>query len=87
MSKEDIIKLAESMGFILDYDKFDDKGYPIGSSKFRYLRFISNDKSLDELALRWIWYRDIPDEDNISNGEFTKARLIRKKEIQEFLKY
>lgn len=87
MNKEEIIQLAESMGFILQYDKYDDKKYPGESTDLRYLRFICPDPLLDEPDLRWIWYKHVNDDTNIANGEHIKARIKRKKEIQEYLKY
>ena len=87
MNKEEIIKLAESLDFILDYDKYEDKEYPGDSNNMRYLRFISKDQSLDEKDLRWIWYKNDSDEDNILRGQHIKSRLNKKKQIQEMLKY
>lgn len=87
MTKDEIIELAITKGFKFDYDKFDDKDYPGDSSKLRFLRFVSTDKTLDEPDLRWIWYKEDSDEDNIQRGEYIKSRLDRKKYIQEFLKY
>lgn len=87
MKKDEIIKLAESMGFKLDYDKFDDKEYPGDSNNLRYLRFVSNDDSLDEKDLRWIWFKDSEDKENIIRGKVIESRLKKKKQIQEFLKY
>lgn len=86
-TKEEIIKLAESFGFKLDYDKFDDKDYPGDSNGMRYLRFVSNDDSLDEKDLRWIWYKEDSTKDNILRGRHIIERLAKKKKILEFLKY
>ena len=87
MNKEEIIQLAEYMGFILQYDKYDDIEYPGDPSNLRYLRFVCPDPLLDEPDLRWIWYKHASDNVNIANGKLIKIRLKRKKEIQEFLKY
>lgn len=87
MNKKEIIQLANTMGFILQYDKYDDKEYPGDPINLLYLRFISPDKTLDEKGLRWIWYKEDSDEDNIARGQYIQARLKRKKEIQELLKY
>ena len=87
MKKEDIIKLATSMGYKLDYDKSEDREYEGSSSTLRFFRFVSIDDSLDEKDLRWIWYMEDTDEVNINRGEFIKKRLAKKKELQEFLKY
>ena len=87
MNKKQIVALAESMGFKLDCDRFDNKEYPGDSNNLRYLRFVSIDDSLDEKDLRWIWYKEGSNEDNINRGKHIQNRLKRKKEIQEFLKY
>lgn len=49
--KEEIINLANSMGFKLDYDKYDDKEYPGDSNNLRFLRFVSKEDNLDEKDL------------------------------------
>lgn len=87
MKKEEIITLAESMNFVLDYDKFDDKEYPGDSNNLRYLRFISNDDELDEKDLRWIWYKNDEDETNILDGQYIQSRLVRKRQVLNSLKY
>lgn len=87
MNKQEIIKLAISMNFKLNYDRYDDKGYPGSSSTLRYLRFVSKDDNLDEKDLRWIWYKEDSNQDNIARGILIQKRLKKKKEIQEFLKY
>lgn len=87
MDKQSIIQIAESMGFKLDYDKYDDASYPGNSSNVRFLRFVCEDDSLDEKDLRWVWYKRSSDKDNIERGERIRARLIKKKQIQDFLKY
>lgn len=87
LDKSEIVNIAESMGFKLDYDKFDEKEYPGDSNGLRYLRFVSKDDALDEKDLRWIWYKGDSDEDNFNRGKHIQSRLKKKKEIQEFLKY
>ena len=87
MNKEEIIFLAKSMNFKLDYDKFDDKEYSGDSNNMRYLRFVSNDDSLDEKDLRWKWFKDSEDKENIIRGKVIQSRLLKKKQIQEMLKY
>jgi hypothetical protein len=88
MNKQEIVQLAESMGFKLDYDRFDDKEYPgVANTDLKFLRFVSTDDSLDEKDLRWIWYKNVNDKINIKRGKVIQSRLIKKKEIQEFLKY
>jgi len=80
MIKEEIIDIASKLGFKLDYDQFniEDK---------QWLRFVSKDNSLDEKDLRWIWYKEDSNEDNIKRGKYIQSRLKRKAEVQEFLKY
>lgn len=46
MNKQQVITLAERMGFYLDRDQWDEKGW---------LRF-QLQPALDEKDLRWIWY-------------------------------
>lgn len=85
MNKKEIINLAESMGFKLDYDKYDNKEYPGDSNNLRFLRFVSKDDNLDEKDLRWIWYKNENYQINLNKGLQIQSRLKRKKEIQEFL--
>lgn len=80
MEKEEIITLAESMNFVLDYDKFDDEVFP-------YIRFVSVDDELDEPDLRWIWRMNDNDETNILDGQYIQSRLIRKRQVLNSLKY
>jgi len=87
MNKKEIINLAIKMGFKLDYDKYDDKIYPGDSSNLRFLRFVSKNDDLDEKDLRWIWYKNRTDVENIQEGEYIQQRLNKKKQIQEFLNY
>lgn len=87
MNKEEIISLAESMGFVLDYDKFDDKVYPGDSNNLRFLRFTSPEEDLDERGLRWIWYKDVEQNKNIEQGKYIQSRLKRKREVLNSLKY
>ena len=87
MKKEQIINIAKTLDFKLDYDKFDDKEYPGDSNNLRYLRFVSIDDSLHEKELTWIWYKEDSDNDNIQRGLNLQHRLKRKKDIQNLLKY
>lgn len=87
MNKQEIITLAESMGFVLDHDKYDEIQYPGESNNLRYLRFVSTDKTLDEKDLRWIWYKEDSDEDNLVIGKHIKYRLDKKRGIINSLKY
>jgi hypothetical protein len=87
LSKQEIIQIAESMGFKLDYDKFDDKEYPGDSNNLRYLRFVSIEDDLDEKELRWIWYKKDSNQDNMQRGMHIQSRLNKKRQIIDFLKY
>jgi len=86
MTNDEIIKLADSLGFELDYDKSEIRE---DASEFdlRYMRFVSKDESLDEPDLRWIWYMEDSDSDNINRGKHIISRLEKKKSIQNFLNY
>ena len=87
MEKQQIIELAQTLNFIVDYDKYDDKEYPGDSNNLRYIRFISNDNELDEKDLRWLWYKDDSDEINLNKGLYIQKRLIKKRQVLNFLKY
>ena len=55
MKKEEIITLANSMGFLLDYDRFDDKDYPgVANPDLRFMRFISYCSSNNLINFRHI---------------------------------
>jgi hypothetical protein len=86
MNKQEIIALAESMNFKLDYDKWidtDTSEYSNGE----WLRFTSTDDELDERDLRWIWYKNNADSNNIEDGKYIQSRLIRKRQVLNSLKY
>jgi len=78
MKLQEIETLANSLGFVLNYDQSEERGW---------IRFISNNKALDEKDLRWIWWMDKSKEDNLEMGYHLQRRLKRKQEIQDFLKY
>lgn len=86
MNKNEIIKLANSMGFLLDYDKWNnpDKGE---FSNGNWLRFVTDKEEIDEKILRWIWYKDDSYEDNINRGQHIQSRLLKKAKVLEMLKY
>lgn len=86
MNKEEIIHVAETMNFKLDYDKWASEN----TSQFsngEWLRFVSIDDELDERDLRWIWYKTDSDEDNYSRGKYIQGRLINKRKVLNSLKY
>jgi len=87
MEKQEIIEVAKNLNFVLDYDKFDDKEYPGDSNNLRYLRFVSNDNELDEKDLRWIWYKNDSDKDNLNRGLYIQKRLSKKRQVLNSLKY
>ena len=76
MTKEEIIKTAESMGYRFDFEIE------------QWLRFCLPD-DIDEPELRWIWWLDneLTDQEQIKQGLFIKSRGDKKRKIQEFLKY
>ena len=78
--KKEIIEEAEARGFKLDYDQSEVEGK-------KWIRFVSVDDTLDEQALRWIWYMEDHLIDNLERGNYIESRLKKKKQIQEFLKY
>jgi len=86
MTNNEIIELADSLGFDLDYDKSEIRE-DAGEFDLRYMRFVSKDESLDEADLRWIWYMEDSDSDNINRGKYIISRLEKKKSIQNFLNY
>lgn len=86
MNKEEIIKLADSLGFDLDYDKSELRE-DAGEYEISYMRFTFKDESLDEPDLRWIWYMEDSDSDNINRGRGILARINKKKTIKNFLNY
>jgi hypothetical protein len=77
MTKEKIVKIVCKMGFYLDYDQWDEKGW---------MRFELNRQDLDEKDLRLIWYKDVADEENFAEaadilfraGQKHKAQVINK---------
>lgn len=88
MKKKEIINLAKSIGFKLDYDKsegLEHNGSPSYNGK--WMRFVSIDDELDEKDLRWIWYMDDSHKDNVARGEYIQKRLIKKRKVLNSLKY
>jgi hypothetical protein len=84
MTQKEIITLTESLGFVLDLDRYESGS---DSTGLKYLRFISSKLKLDEKDLRWIWYKEDSDEDNIVRGQCIKSRIDKKREVANFLKY
>jgi hypothetical protein len=80
LTEEEIIKLAEAMGFVFDGD-FGYKGVP------EWLRFTLLDSMIDECALRWIWYLDKSLTENIKTGADILFRAGKKKKVLEINKY
>lgn len=80
MKKDKIIEYAEAQGFKLDYDQSEVEGK-------KWMRFVSTDDELDEADLRWIWYMEDSLKDNFARGNYIQARLQKKKQVQDFLKY
>jgi len=80
MNKEEIITLAKSMDFKLDYDKSHNESLP-------FIRFTSIDDELDEPDLRWVWRMNDEDEINILDGRYIQSRLVKKRKVLNSLKY
>lgn len=70
MNKEQIISLAESMGFDLEYDRFYDKLHPADAYPYpAHMVFVHKDNPRGEKVTKWVWYKDETDEENIANGK------------------
>jgi len=70
MNKEQIISLAESMGFDLEYDRFYDSLHP--ADKYPYpahMVFVHKDDPKGKKVTKWVWYKDETDKENIDNGK------------------
>jgi hypothetical protein len=87
MTKEAIMHQAEIRGLKLDYDKSDGIGKDGRAEHLRYIRFVSKDENLDEPDLRWIWYMDDPDDENLKRGDYVVSRLTKKQEVINQNKY
>lgn len=77
MKKEEIINLAQHMGFHLDYDQWDNKGW---------LRFQLDDK-LDEKDLRWIYNKNYDFGANLRVGAnilFKAGQKYKASQINEY---
>ena len=77
MTKKQIIELATGLGFHIDYDQFEEKGW---------IRFQLKDE-LDEQDLRWIWYIDQTLEWNLNNGAQILFKAGQKALRQNLTKY
>jgi hypothetical protein len=69
MNKKQIISLAESMGFELEYDRFYDMPHPMDIYPSPpFMLFVHKDGPKGNKAVKWVWYKDELDEENIANG-------------------
>ena len=81
INKEDIINIAQSMGFELNYDQFE-------IPHKEWLRFVYNNaRNLDEPDLRWIWYKDMSMFENLKKGSNILFKLGQKAKIQQLNTY
>lgn len=77
MKKEEIILLAESMGFEFEYDRFDYGSNFVDVYRYnKFMRFVSKDKTETGEKLVWNWYKDESDEDNINRGKYLQSKLV-----------
>jgi hypothetical protein len=58
MTKEEIIEIAQGLGFYMNFDQFDNRGF---------IRFQLKEE-LDEKEFRWIWYKEIELIENLNRG-------------------
>lgn len=70
MTKQEIISLAESMGFQLEYDKFYDSLHPADRYPYpAHMVFIHKDGAEGKKAIKWVWYKSEENESNIATGQ------------------
>ena len=75
MTKEEVVTIAEAMGFHLNYDQWDiEKKY--------WLRFELKDE-LDEKDLRWIWFRHDCLSENLQIGAQILFKAGQKAKLQQ----
>jgi hypothetical protein len=72
LTKEQIITIADTLGFKLTLDRFHDIATP-------FIRF-----NCDDDPDAWIWFKDANDETNLGNGREIISR-IEKKKLVNFL--
>ncbi len=80
MTKEEIIKIAEGLGYVLDLDRFDAEGQ-------NWMRFELPDFQ-DDPDLRWIWQRSFPDKANFTGGGnilFKAGQKAFRQKLDEFV--
>lgn len=64
MTKREIISLAESMGFELEYDRFYEKPHPTDVFPVTpFMLFVHKDNDT-----KWIWHKENSDKENIAEG-------------------
>lgn len=78
MTKEDIIKIADGMGFFLDLDQFEEKNW---------MRFELKKRELDESCFRWIWWKNDDLQFNLSHGAQILFKAGQKAKIQQINEY
>lgn len=78
MDKEQIIDIAEVMGFQLNRDQWNDLGW---------LRFELSEE-LDEQDMRWIWYKDLTYERNFAEAArilFMAGQKAKMKQLTNYI--
>ena len=70
MEKEEIIALAQEMGFVLEYDGFSWKETSADSlPRPRFMRFVLQNGSGSKKTWVWTWHADSTDAENVARGE------------------
>ncbi len=77
MEKKEVIEIATGLGFQLDLDNWDTKGW---------LRFIL-DNELDDKDLRWIWYKNTKLQSSLWDGARILFRAGQKAKIKQLTSY
>ena len=78
MNKEDIIKIADGMGFFLDLDQFEEKNW---------MRFELKKRELDEKGFRWIWWKNDDLDFNLRQGAQILFKAGQKAKMQQINEY
>lgn len=82
--KQRIIATAESMGFTLECDMYEDKklhNYPL-----QYLRFEPTVEWLRGREFVWVWFRRLSFKENLLRGQKMRQKMIKKLEYYQLLK-
>lgn len=74
--KQRIISTAESMGFTLESDTFEEKEK--GGYGLRYLRFEPTVEAVRSRDLVWVWYKRDSIRQNLSIGNQVRKRMLER---------